>query len=168
MTAYAAVRPFFGTDQWNAEVYGSLSIASEIASMVKNRSKNILLAYKLHALNRHLARFFEQVHDQMEGKRTLPAGKEPPTEEEYQKAVKSLQDLSRSMYVTYETCKRLRLTNNSLLAGSIARLRTYSEELSELAEWLETGGQKDVFADVFMRSEQEKERGDIYDLSQVS
>ena len=164
MTADVAVLKNFGSDHWNAEIYGSLSVASTIASLVKNRTQTVRLAYFLHKLNTRLKSFFNDLHEAIEHP---PATTEPVTPEAFQKAITTVKELSIQLCSIYEGSKRARLTNNSFLAGSLSRLHTYSEDLSELAEWLEMLRSPESIEAVFDRAKKEQEQGDVFDLSQV-
>ena len=90
-----------------------------------------------------------------------------PTSEQVQQAILAIRKLSTSLSTTYDRAKRMRLTNNSLLAGSLSRLYTYSEDLFELADWLETLLDPTSSENAFKRAADEKEQGQVFSLSQV-
>jgi len=153
----------FGSDQWNAEVYDSLSVASKVSGMVRDRAQVFRLAYQLYTLNTKLRDIFEKVHSAIEN----PKPGEPASPEQFQKLIFVIRELSTTLYNTYERAKLARLTNYSLIAGSLSRLHTFSEDLSELADWLEMIQDPNSFEPVFERAKKEIERGEVYDLSQV-
>lgn len=167
MSANAAVLADLGTGRWNARVYGSLSIASRIASMVRDRRAAVRLAILLGRLNHHLASFFEDIYQRIEGKIPTDPAAKTPTSAEVQNALRSLRELSTSLFETYQAAKSKRLTNNSLLAGSFSRLRTYSEDISELGDWLEMSLDLKAVEEIFERSGREAEQGDVFDIKQA-
>lgn len=167
MSASATVLANFGRNQWNARVYGSLSIASRIASLVKDRRQAVRLAFLLRKLNNSLASFFEEIYLRIEGKIPPQSPAEPLTAERAQNALHSLRELSTSLFETYEGAKSKRLTNNSLLAGPFSRLRTYSEDISELADWLEMSLDLKPVEEIFERARLEAEQGDVFNIKQA-
>jgi len=157
----------FGSDSWNAEVYGSLSVASRISSMVKTKTQIIQLAYLLHSLNGRLKSLFNDIQEKIDNPSNFEPPAEPATPEQFKKAIDTLRELSTTLFNIYERSKRARLTNNSLIAGSLSRLHTYSEDLCELADWLEMIQKPEAIEAIFDRAKQETERGEVFDLSRV-
>ena len=66
--ASCAVIGTIGSNQWNADVYGSLSLAAEIASLVKDRSRIIKLAFALRRLNGKLANSLDDMRAIIDGR----------------------------------------------------------------------------------------------------
>jgi len=166
VSAGVAVLSILGSDRWNADVYGSLSVASKVSSVIKGRAQTFHLAFLLHGLNGRLKSFFNDFYETMEKPTPLEQNQEP-TSEQVQQAILAIRKLSTSLSTTYDRAKRMRLTNNSLLAGSLSRLYTYSEDLFELADWLETLLDPTSSENAFKRAADEKEQGQVFSLSQV-
>ena len=78
MASAAVVVGNLGTDQWDADVYTVLSMASRLAALVKSRAQTFQLAYNLVILNRSLGKFFQEVRDRLDGK-IIEANSEIPT-----------------------------------------------------------------------------------------
>ena len=157
----------FGSDKWNAQVYDSLSFASRIAYVVKDRAQILNLAINLRRMVGKLEANLETLNLVIEGK-VSPQSSEPTPPQQIQEAIDTLQKLSRVLSSIYEAAKRKRLTNNSLIAGPLSRLNKLSDDLSGIAEWAEMAFlHQQAVEDIFNRSRNEKEQGDIYDLSQV-
>ena len=162
-----AVLSTFGSDLWNAEVYGSLSVASRVASMVKTKTQILHLAYSLHNLNKSLKNIFDTLHEAIEHPRNVEPPAEPATPDQMIRAIAIIRELSTSLDNSYQRAKRARLTNNSLIAGALSRLHTYSEDLVELGDWLEMLLKPEEVNAIFDRANQEIERGEVFDLSRV-
>jgi len=164
MASAAVVLNNLGSDQWDAEVYAVLSMASRLAALVKNRAQTLQLAYHLWRLNSVLAKFFAEARETMEGK-----GKaEPPaTAERVEEGIRGLRQVHTKLENIYEAGRHARLTNNSLIAMPLRSLHTYSDDILELAELLEAYQNSEGVQAIFDRSANEKERGEIYDLAEI-
>jgi len=156
-----------GKDQWNASVYGSLSVASRIASAVRDRSRAFQVALLLRKQNKQLAEFLEGVHLRIEGKIPVEPSAEPLSHEKAENALRSLRELSAQLFGIYQEAKAKRLTNHSLLAGGLSRIRIYSEDIAELADWLEGALDPKAVEDVFERARKETEEGNIFDIERA-
>jgi hypothetical protein len=167
VSAGVAILNLLGTDQWNADVHGSLSVASKVSLVIKGGAHKFQLAFLLYSLNGRLKSFFSEIYDAMDNAEKTAQAAEPPKVEQVQQSVFSLRELSTSLSNTYDRAKRIRLTNNSLLAGSLSRLYTYSEDLSELADWLEMLLDPNTYESAFKRAADEKEQGQVFSLSQI-
>ena len=165
MASAALVLTSVGSDQWDAEVYAVLSIASQLAAMVKSRAQTIELGYKFWRFNRTLANFFQEVRDRMEGK--TPADGIQVTPERIEDAVRGLRQIHIKIETLYEAARRARLTNNSLLAMPLRSIHTYSDDILELAELLEAFQNSEGVEAMFDRSAQERARGETHDLTEV-
>jgi hypothetical protein len=161
-----AVLSILGTDRWNTDVYGSLTAASQVSSALKNGALSVRLAYLLHVLNRRLKHFFEELYNTVDHPNPVELEQTPPAAD-IEQAISAIRQLSTSLHSTYDRAKRLRLTNNSLLGGALGRLHVYSEDLSEVAEWLEMLREPSSYEDAFKRAAGEKEQGQVFNLSQV-
>jgi hypothetical protein len=169
MSTCAAALTSFGSDRWNAEVYGSLSVASQISSMVKSRAQVLTLAYHLRRLNSRLKTFFRETDEVMEGKRKLNGDteSEPVTRERIEQSLQTISRLHETLNGIYDQARKQRLTNNSLVAGPLNTLRSYAEEMLDLADWIEVACQSEDVESIFERAHQEKQRGEVIYLAQV-
>jgi len=166
MATAANFLTIIGPDEWDARVYGALSITSSLVAAVRTRAGTIRLAYSFHKVNRTLAEMFSSVYDTLEGKRPTPDA-EPVTPQRLQQVSENIDRLARMLEYICEQSKRVGLTNNSLTAGSLNSFRKYIEEMKDLADWFETAAQSEEVNSLLARAKQEKERGEIFDLSQV-
>jgi len=169
MASATVVLTHLGTDQWDAEVYGVLSMASRLAAMVKSRGQTLHLAYSFWRLNSSLANFFDEVRDSMEGKarQQKQDAATPVTPERIENAIRGLREVHVKIETIYEAARRARLTNNSLVAMPLRSVHSYSDDILELAELLEAFQNSEGVKAVFDRSAQERARGEIYDLAEV-
>jgi len=167
VSAGVAILNLLGTDQWNADVHGSLSVAAKVSLAVKGGAQKFQLAFLLHSLNGGLKSFFNEIYEAMENAEKTAEAPAPPKAEQVQQSIVSLRELSTTLSNSYDRAKRIRLTNSSLLAGSLSRLYTYSEDLSELADWLEMLLDPNSYEGAFKRAADEKEQGQVFSLSQV-
>lgn len=164
MSANAAVLANFGTDQWNADVYESLSVASRLSSMVKDSTQSFYLAYHLRRLNSRLDGLFGEVFAMIEGKKAIPPS-DPPTPERIRNAINSMYQLHSVLSQIFNSAKCRRLTNNSLFSSQVRKLAQMSENALEFAEWLEMAclHQEEV-AQIFERARAEKAKGEVYTI----
>ena len=157
----------FGTYELESQFYGVLSLASRLAANAKNRANTVKIAYGLFTMDRDLSNFLNNVHAMMEGKKAVPPASEPITRERMIATAENLEHLYRVIDYIHEAARRARLTNNSLTAGSLNSLKHNSEELLDFAHWVELLMEPQQVKTIFDRAAQEKESGEIYDLSQV-
>ena len=167
MSAGVAVLNMLGSDQWNAGVYGSLSVASKVSSIVRGKVQVLQLGYHLHTLNGRLKTFFNEVQETIENPASAKTPEQPPTPEQVNQSIESLRELSIKINGVYERSKRMRLTNYSMLAGGLSRLHTYAEDLYELADWLEMLRDPESYEAAFRRAANEREQGQVFSLSEV-
>jgi hypothetical protein len=160
-----AVLGILGSDRWNTDVYGSLTAASQVSSALKVGALKVTLAYSLHVLNGRLKNFFDGLYKAMDNPN--PTSAQTPTAEQVQEAAATLRRLSAQLDGAYDRAKRCRLTNSSFWAGSLSRLHTYAEDLTELSDWLEMLNEPQSHEDIFKRAADEKEQGHVFSLSQV-
>jgi hypothetical protein len=163
MASAAVVLTVIGTDQWDAEVYAVLSMASRLAALVKTRAQTMRLAYFFWRLNSILGNFFQEIRRILESNQ--PAA--PITPEQIEDSIRGLRQMHIKIETLYEAGRRARLTNNSVLAMPLRSLHTYSDDILELAELLEAYQASDGVSAVFDRSAQERARGEIFDLSEI-
>jgi hypothetical protein len=161
----AAANALAGYD-FSAEVYGTLSLASRMASTMKNRANVLRLAYNLHNVNRKLQSLFDTVDEAVTGKRQPAQTKnqEPPTPARLRASADSLEELARTIDYVLEASRRVGLCNNSLTAGPLRKFKAYRERLVDLADWLELIAEPKATAELFARAAQERERGEMFDL----
>jgi hypothetical protein len=164
MSSAAVVLTHLGTDQWDAEIYAVLSMASRLAALVKSRARTLQLSYSLWRLNTLLSNIFEEVRDTMEGK---GGAAQPVTAEGIEDAIRNLRQLHIKIETIYEAARRARLTNHSLLAMPLRSVHTYNDDILELAELLEAYQHSEGVEAVFDRSAQERARGEVYDLAEI-
>jgi hypothetical protein len=96
----------------------------------------------------------------------MPKGRDV-TPESIAEACESLHKLHGLLEKFLEACKRARLTNNSLMAGAIRNINNYNDEILELSDLLKLSLQPEVVKSIYNRAKAEKERGEIFDLSEV-
>jgi hypothetical protein len=168
MASAAVVLTHLGSDHWDAEVYGVLSMASRLAAMVKTRGQTLRLAYSFWRLNSSLASFFSEVRESMESNKSFqPEGSAPVTPERIENAIRGLRELHIKIENMYESARRARLTNNSLIAMPLRSVHTYNDDILELAELLEAFQNPEGVNAVFERSAQERANGEVFDLAEV-
>lgn len=164
LSVAVAVLNNFGNDQWNADVYDTMALASRLSTLVKDRSKTIGISYRLYGLNSKLNALFKQIYARLEG----PAGEERVfTPEETQDAIRSLRKLCGLLDTLFEAGRRSRLTNNSLTASWLNSIHVYSDELQELAQIIELTLDEYHLKFVYERASKERESGDVFDISQI-
>jgi hypothetical protein len=170
-----AVLNGFGTDNWNAELYESLSLAARLSmavKAVKNHGQIVKMSYLLWKINGHVGSFFQEVEDIVAGtsERTSTSATtadEPVTPERIQKSIDSFMEIGKSFSRIYEEAQRKRLLNNSLIAGPIIALRANSDRFFEMAEWFDLLLNTERVEEIFADANAQRSKGEVYDLSQV-
>ena len=169
MTADAYVLNSFSGETWDAEIYGSLSIASQLAAMIRTRAQAWKLIWYLRQLNRKLEDMFAYIYAAMEGKPMPPVAPDGLTEEQrILKLWHSLHELHRVLDRTYQAGRRTGLTNSTLTATTFVRLHKHDEEVLDLIQWVETLRNPQELEALFERAAHEAETENAFDLSTVS
>ena len=166
MGSAAAVIQTFQTDEWNAKVFGALSIASNLAALVKKKANVLHLAYSLNKINRQLGSMFDEVYGVTEGKINVEV-KEEITEAKAREFLHDLMRLYRAIENSYERMRRAGLLNNSLISGQLLKLRAHGDAILDLADFVETSFNTEEVNALFARASEEREHGELYDLEQV-
>ena len=166
MATAATFLTIIGPDEWDTRVYGALYTASRLSLAVRTRANTLRLAYSFHKVNRLLGEMLSNVYDAVEGKHPVP-DVEPITPRRLEEASQNVDRLARMLEHLCEQAKKAGLTNNSLTAGSLDGIRKRVEELKDLADWFDTAAHPEEVDSIFARAKQERERGELFDLSQV-
>jgi hypothetical protein len=161
--APALVLSRFESDDWNAEFYTVMALASRLALLVKSHAQVFSLAIRLRRLDSALCKLFrEKVYKTLESPQVQTADPEKVRE-----GIITLRRLYRTIHTIIKASKHIGLTNNSLTAGPLRNIEHWGEEIIELADLAELTQSEDVIQSIYDRAAQEKERGELYDLGQV-
>jgi flagellar biosynthesis component FlhA len=87
--------------------------------------------------------------------------------EQLQESIQVLEKLHGVLANLLRACKLARLTNNSLMAQSLHNIANWNEEIAELMEVIRLSLNREMTDSLYKRSKEERERGDIFDLSEV-
>jgi hypothetical protein len=155
------------TYEWNAEMYGALASVSNIASAVKRKANVIRIAYSLNKINKQLGSMFERVDGVIEGRIPCDPAAEPVTEQRAHEMANDLTRLHYSIEYLYEQLRRAGLTNNSVTAALLGRLRKHGEPILDLADWIEASIDTKEASAIFERAAHEREHGELFSLEQV-
>jgi len=159
----ALVLSRFDSDNWNAQFYSVMALASRLALLVKSHAQVVTLAIRLRRLDSALRRLFsEGVYKTLESTQT-----ETVDPEKVREGIITLRRLHRTLETIAKAAKHIGLTNNSLTAGSLQNIEHWGEEIIELADLAELTQSEEVIQSIYDRAAQEKERGELYDLGQV-
>jgi len=165
-----AVLNNFGSDAWKADFYESLSLAARLSmavKAVKTHGQNIKMSYWLWKINGIASRFFVESDDIISGKTMVAPDTAPPTPEKMQEATETLMRMGTAFNEVYEEARRRRLLNNSLIAGPVTALRAHADQFFEMAEWINLMRDPDAIEKIFADANEQRARGEVYDLSQV-
>lgn len=149
----------FGTYEWDAQLYGALSLGSRVSLAIRSRANRLLLAYHLRFFDKSLNTFFGKVNDALEGRIPPDPNAEPVTSERLKDAADNLEHLSRIIDNVHESLRRAGLTNDSLTAGYLRSIYKHREQLLDLSDWCELAAQPEQVDEIFKGAQQEKERG---------
>ena len=171
MGTAAAVLTNFESDAWQADLYESLSLAARLSMAVKRvkaHGQNIKMSYWLWKINSRAAKFFAETDDILAGKVVPePTANETLTPARIQESIDTLMRLGMSLNSVYEEARRRRLLKNSLIAGPVTALRSHADQFFEMAEWFDLILNADKVEQTFATANEQRIRGDVYDLSQV-
>ena len=167
MSSAAVIINTLGTYNWNARVYGTLTAASQLAASVKNRTNKLRIAYHLHRLNNTLMEFVQLIHTAMEGKLPANPGAEPVTPRVLRASADNLEQLHRTLEYIVEALRRAGMMNDSITAASLRGIQRNIEQIASVADWFDLASQLPEVTEIFDRAKQEKERGELIDLTQV-
>jgi hypothetical protein len=165
MSAHCAALNIFGSDDWNARAYGSLSIASRVSASVRSNAQTLAVRKQLVKLNSSLDDFFAAIRDAMDGKTKVTAPQES-TPESIAKSKATLEELDRLLSRTYLQAKHAGLTNRTVTAGQFHKMREHIDELQDLREWFEMMSNPGPVKELFARAEREAD-AEPFDLSKV-
>jgi hypothetical protein len=161
--APALVLSRFDSDDWNAQFYAVMTLASRLALLVKSHSQVFKLAIRLRRLDSALSKLFrERVYKILESPQVQTVDPEKVRE-----GIITLRRLHRTIHTIIKASKHIGLTNNSLTAGPLRNIEHWGEEIIELADLAELTQSEDVMQSIYDRAAHEKERGELYDLNQV-
>ena len=129
---------YVGSDIWNAEVYGTLSVAARTSIAVRSAHHLLATRWAYMRLNRHLGSFLDKFYSIFEDaqKGTLKASCEPPTPETVEKAVESLWNLHHSLRCVYDLSVRKGLKKKIILTKQVAELAVSIERLVDVIQWI--------------------------------
>lgn len=158
----------FAASNIEAKSFDILSSVSSLASALKNRANLLRLASSFYSMNRGLSKFLDESYAIMSGERIPEIKKEfPTTPQSMRTTAENLEHVYRTIQYVGEISRRARLTNNSLTAGSLNSLVRRSEELLDFADWIEMMADPKGVKETFDRAKEERDRGEIYDMSSV-
>ncbi len=158
---------FIGSDNWNIEVYGTISFAARLSGAIKDRRAAIQLAFCTWRLNGKLDDFFHAIHERMEAhsEGRLPAPTTPIDPEAVQNAINSLTALHSVLERICSATKQAGLWNNSTLASGLIRLKRQDDRVVELRDWVEDMLHPQELEALFASAQEEFERGETVTLS---
>ncbi len=167
--AFAAAT-FVGTDAWNADLYGSLSISSRLSAAIRSSTAQLKIAGFFWKTNQKIESFLSRidsaVRDAERAAENGTAKNEPLNHARVEKAVNQLLDLYQILDNIHQHCVRYRLNNFSRLAVGLGRLRRNADRVNELAMWLHDALNPD-FKDAFASARAEFENGETVPASEV-
>lgn len=168
MTVDVAVWNTFGGDEWNAEAYKSLSVASSVSALLRSNALPLNLLWQLRNLNKTLDDFFKEIREVMEGKNKVPVQpNDTPIAERVETTRTRLKELDEVLSRVYRQAKRAGLTNRTFMALQYARLREHIDEVQDLREWLDLYSNPAHVDELFARAERESQYERPIDLSKV-
>jgi hypothetical protein len=161
-----AATTFIGTDTWNAELYGSLSVSSRLSAAIKNQAAQFKIAAFFWSTNLRIESFFGKIETAVRNAENGKSKNEPINRASVEKAINDLINLYGILDNIHQHCVRYRLNNMSRLATGLGRLRRNADKVQELAIWLQDSLNPD-FKDAFATAQAEFENGETIPASEV-
>lgn len=170
MDAASAIVRGLGSPEASVEIYdavASVTSVAKLAAAARNKVQVMRIAMGLRRTNRSLKSLLDLVDDVQSGKRPIDPNTEPVSPQRFQNIVDNLEHVSRMIDFLYESMRRAGLTNNSLTASGLKTFKGYSEPMKDLVDWLDALSKPEYLKSVFDRAKQERERGELVDLTEV-
>jgi hypothetical protein len=161
-----AATTFIGTDTWNAELYGSLSVSSRLKAAIANQSAQFKIAAFFWKTNRSLESFFDKIETAVRNAENGKSKNGPVNRANIEKGINDLINLYEILDSIHQHCVRYRLNNISRLAAGFGGLRRNADKVEELAIWLQDSLNPD-FKDAFATAQAEFENGETVPASEV-
>ena len=138
-------------------------MAYRLSAAIKDRATAVKVAYRLRHLDSALTKMFKDIYAAT-NKNAKPEVVKP---KQVQETIQLLEKLHSVLAKFLHVCKLARLTNNSLMAQSLHNIANWNEEVAELIEVIQLSLNREIADSLYKRSKEERERGDIFDLSEV-
>ena len=157
---------FIGSDDWNVDVYSTISFAAKLSGAIHERRLAYQLKFCCWRLNKKLDDFFETIYLTMEAAQEgrLPAPTSPASPDAVQNAINSLVALHGVLDGICTSTKDGGLLNHSVVAPGLRRLRKQDDRVVELTEWLEDMLHPEKLEALFASAQEEFERGETVTL----
>lgn len=165
MTTSTAIVQNLTSAEFSTGLYDSLSTMSQLAKFVTQRANVARIALGLRKTNKIIKSLLDLVDDSVTGKRQLAERETTP--QEVQQVADNLDYLVRTIDYLYESLRRARLTNNSLVAGQLASLHSAIEPLKDIADWAYLMAKPKELDTILTRAKAEKDRGELHQLKRV-
>lgn len=127
-----------GSDIWNAEMYGTLSVAWRTRAIIKDTRHLLRIRWSYMRLNAHMDDFLGKFYSVFERAQagTLPVASEPAAPAQLKESIDTLWNLHHSLQGIYDLSVRKGLKTKVLLASQIEQLACSKERLIDLVQWL--------------------------------
>lgn len=162
-TAAIAIQNMHSTE-WDERFFDALGAVSSVASVAKKKASVLSLSYKFYKANRSLDALFNNAYGILEGRIPLDPDAKTFSVPELRTLADNVLHLGRILEYTYESMRRVGMTNNSHISLQLAKMRSFVDPLNDLADWIETAAQSKEVNEIFSRSTQEVERGEVFAL----
>lgn len=144
-----------------------LAFTSALAAAVNKRSNAISIALQFRKADREIKSLLERVNGIIEGTIKVVTPEEPVTRAQIEGLIDSLDMIARNIDYIHESGRRVGLTNNSLMAGSLKSLVAHREGILDVADWLDASLKTDENAAILARASRERESGQTIDLDRM-
>jgi hypothetical protein len=174
MSTAAVMNMGIGSECWDAGMYETVGVAShtfaavsQVSGAVNSGLKHLSIAWDLRKLNVNFSNFLDNVYKTHEDARNGVTKFVPATREELETSIRSLEYLYETMSRLYTTSQKKRLTNNSLMAGSLANIHRRSEELLDIADWfrIALSSSNSELDSIFASARADLAEGNVFNLS---
>ena len=176
MSNVAVMSIGIGVNPWIAEFDGTAGAASNVfvaTSHVSNalysNAMRLKIAWDLNRLSRKLSGMLDGLYKAMENAERSGTKKEPISREQLESAVRTLEYLYDVSSRLYSVAQQKRLTNNSMMAGSLSTIHRRSEELLDIVDWFQAAMScaPSKLDELYAAARKDLRAGAVYDLAQV-
>lgn len=167
MSTAALLLSGFASSDLDRRAYSVSSSISGLTAQIKGQANLVRLAYLLYGANHELSKLFNGIDDIRSGKVGAAAATEPLDAVRLHQTLDNVSYSRRAIEHACELLRRGGLSKNTLTATPFRALERHGELMADLEIWLEAVAEDEAFEPAFERSQAEKARGELVELSKV-
>lgn len=140
---------------------------SRMSGTVSASVRKLSIAWNLNSLSRKLCALLDGLYASIEKAENGAEVRPTVTKEQIESAIKTYEYLYDVVTRLYTMAHEHRLTNNSMMAGSLATINRRSEELLDIADWLHAALHSSASSldAIYAQARKDLAEGKVYDIA---